>query len=149
METTPRLPPALPIAEMICFSLYSATHAMQHAYKPLLEALGLTYPQYLALVALWGEDGQTVGQLGQALQLESNTLTPLLKRMEAQGLVGRARDSRDERQVRVTLTEAGRDMQARAAEIPRCILEKSGMSLAALTTLRDQVSALRDQLRAD
>ena len=149
METTPRLPPALPIAEMICFSLYSATHAMQHAYKPLLEALGLTYPQYLALVALWGEDGQTVGQLGQALQLESNTLTPLLKRMEAQGLVGRARDSRDERQVRVTLTEAGRDMQAHAAEIPRCILEKSGMSLAALTTLRDQVSALRDQLRAD
>jgi DNA-binding MarR family transcriptional regulator len=139
---------ALPIAEMICFSLYSATHAMQHAYKPLLEALGLTYPQYLALVALWGEDGQTVGQLGQALQLESNTLTPLLKRLEAQGLLSRARDSRDERQVRVSLTEAGRDMQARAEEIPRCILEKSGMSLTALTALRDQVNALRDQLRA-
>ena len=139
---------ALPIAEMICFSLYSATHAMQHAYKPLLEALGLTYPQYLALVAMWGEDGQTVGQLGQALQLESNTLTPLLKRLEAQGLLSRARDSRDERQVRVSLTEAGRDMQARAEEIPRCILEKSGMSLTALTALRDQVNALRDQLRA-
>ena len=139
---------ALPIAEMICFSLYSATHAMQHAYKPLLEALGLTYPQYLALVALWGEDGQTVGQLGQALQLESNTLTPLLKRLEAQGLLSRARDSRDERQVRVSLIEAGRDMQARAEEIPRCILEKSGMSLTALTALRDQVNALRDQLRA-
>ena len=144
METKP----AFPIAEMICFSLYSATHAMQHAYKPLLEALGLTYPQYLALVALWGEDGQTVGQLGQALQLESNTLTPLLKRLEAQGLLSRARDSRDERQVRVSLTEAGRDMQARAEEIPRCILEKSGMSLTALTALRDQVNALRDQLRA-
>ena len=139
---------ALPIAEMICFSLYSATHAMQHAYKPLLEALGLTYPQYLALVALWGEDGQTVGQLGQALQLDSNTRTPLLKRREAQGLLSRARDSRDERQVRVSLTEAGRDMQARAEEIPRCILEKSGMSLTALTALRDQVNALRDQLRA-
>ena len=139
---------ALPIAEMICFSLYSATHAMQHAYKPLLEALGLTYPQYLALVALWGEDGQTVGQLGQALQLESNTLTPLLKRLEAQGLLSRARDSRDERQVRVSLTEAGREMQGRAAAIPGCILEKSGMSLAALTALRDQVNALRDQLRA-
>ena len=138
---------ALPIAEMICFSLYSATHAMQHAYKPLLEALGLTYPQYLALVALWGEDGQTVGQLGQALQLESNTLTPLLKRMEAQGLVTRARDSRDERQVRVSLTAAGREMQGRAAAIPGCILEKSGMSLAALTALRDQVNVLRDQLR--
>lgn len=139
--------PALPIAEMICFSLYSATHAMQHAYKPLLEALGLTYPQYLALVALWGEDGQTVGQLGQALQLESNTLTPLLKRLEVQGLLARARDTKDERQVRVSLTEAGRDMQARAAGIPGCILEKSGMSLAALTALRDQVNVLRDQLR--
>ena len=139
--------PALSVAEMICFSLYSATHAMQHAYKPLLEALGLTYPQYLALVALWGEDGQTVGQLGQALQLESNTLTPLLKRLEAQGLLTRARDSKDERQVRVSLTEAGRAMQGRAAAIPGCILEKSGMSLAALTALRDQVTALRDQLR--
>ena len=140
--------PALPIAEMICFSLYSATHAMQHAYKPLLEALGLTYPQYLVLVALWAEDGQTVGQLGQALQLESNTLTPLLKRMQAQGLVLRARDSRDERQVRVRLTEAGREMQDRAAAIPGCILERSGMTLAALTALRDQVNTLRDQLRA-
>ena len=140
--------PALPVAEMICFSLYSATHAMQHAYKPLLEALGLTYPQYLVLVALWAEDGQTVGQLGQALQLESNTLTPLLKRMQAQGLVLRARDSRDERQVRVRLTEAGREMQDRAAAIPGCILERSGMTLAALTALRDQVNTLRDQLRA-
>ncbi|MDB5659281.1 MAG: putative transcriptional regulator protein MarR family [Cypionkella sp.] len=140
-------PTTLPISEMICFSLYSATHAMQHAYKPMLEALGLTYPQYLVLVSLWGEDGQTVGQLGQALQLESNTLTPLLKRLEAQGLVARARDSRDERQVRVSLTGVGRDMQARAADIPGCILEKSGMTLAALTALRDQVNALRDQLR--
>lgn len=144
METKPAV---LAIAEMICFSLYAATHAMQHAYKPLLEALGLTYPQYLVLVALWSADGQTVGQLGQVLQLESNTLTPLLKRMEAQGLVTRARDSRDERQVRVSLSAAGREMQARAAAIPGCILEKSGMSLAALTALRDQVNSLRDQLR--
>jgi len=139
--------PGLPTSEMICFALYSATHAMQHAYKPLLETLGLTYPQYLVLVALWAEDGQTVGQLGAALQLESNTLTPLLKRMQAQGLVMRARDSRDERQVRVSLTDAGRDMQGRAAAIPGCILERSGMSLAALTALRDQVNGLRDQLR--
>ncbi|OYU38846.1 MAG: MarR family transcriptional regulator [Pseudorhodobacter sp. PARRP1] len=141
--------PALPVDEMICFSLYSATHAMQHAYKPLLDALGLTYPQYLVLVALWGADGQTVGQLGAALQLESNTLTPLLKRMQAQGLVLRARDARDERQVRVSLSEAGREMQGRAAAIPGCILERSGMTLAALTALRDQITCLRDQLRAD
>ena len=149
METKTALPPALPIADMICFALYSATHAMQHAYKPLLEALGLTYPQYLVLVALWGADGQTVGQLGAALQLESNTLTPLLKRMEAQGLVLRARDARDERQVRVSLTDLGREMRGRAAAIPGCILERSGMTLAGLTALRDQVTALRDQLRGD
>ena len=133
--------------DMLCFALYSTAHAVQSAYAPLLEPLGLTYPQYLVLVSLWGEDDQTVGQLGQALQLESNTLTPLLKRMEAQGLVLRARDSRDERQVRVSLSAAGREMQARAAGIPGCILEKSGMSLAALTALRDQVNSLRDQLR--
>lgn len=137
----------LPLPQMICFALYSATHAMQSAYKPLLEALGLTYPQYLVLVALWDKDAQTVGQLAQALQLESNTLTPLLKRMQAQGLVHRARDPEDERQVRVSLTDPGRAMQSRAAHIPACILEKSGMSLTDLTTLRDQVNALRDQLR--
>ena len=147
-EVTPDTPnPALLLDNQLCFALYSASLAMTKLYKPILKELGLTYPQYLVLVALWSEDGQTVGQFGQALQLESNTLTPLLKRMEAQGLVTRARDSRDERQVRVSLTDAGREMQARAAAIPGCILEKSGMSLAALTALRDQVNSLRDQLR--
>lgn len=136
----------LPIAQMICFSLYSATHAMQRAYKPLLDALGLTYPQYLVMVALWGEDAQTVGQLGTALQLESNTLTPLLKRLEAQGMLTRTRDKVDERQVRVALTKTGQAMQAQAADIPGCILEKSGLPLAALTALRDQINDLRDQL---
>lgn len=136
----------LPIAQMICFSLYSATHAMQRAYKPLLDALGLTYPQYLVMVALWGEDAQTVGQLGTALQLESNTLTPLLKRLEAQGMLTRTRDTVDERQVRVALTKTGQAMQAQAADIPGCILEKSGLPLAALTALRDQINDLRDQL---
>lgn len=136
----------LPIAQMICFSLYSATHAMQRAYKPLLDALGLTYPQYLVMVALWGEDAQTVGQLGTALQLESNTLTPLLKRLEAQGMLTRTRDTVDERQVRVALTKTGQAMQAQAADIPGCILEKSGLPLVALTALRDQINDLRDQL---
>jgi MarR family transcriptional regulator, organic hydroperoxide resistance regulator len=134
-------------SDMICFSLYSATHAMQAAYKPLLDDLGLTYPQYLVLTTLWKQDAQSVGQIGQTLQLESNTLTPLLKRMEAQGLLGRARSSSDERQVKVTLTEAGRALHARAAHIPACILEKSGLTLPALTALRDQINQLRDQLR--
>lgn len=131
---------------MICFALYSASHAMQRTYTPLLEGVGLTYPQYLVLISLWSQDGQSVGQLGRALQLESNTLTPLLKRMEAVGLVSRTRSSADERQVIVSLTDAGRAMQARVAHIPACIAEGSGMTLEALSGLRDQVNALRDGL---
>jgi MarR family transcriptional regulator, organic hydroperoxide resistance regulator len=138
----------MPLSDMICFSLYSATHAMQAAYKPLLDAIGLTYPQYLVLTALWQSDGQTVGQIGQTLQLESNTLTPLLKRMEAQGLLTRARSSSDERQVVIRLSPQGQALQARAAHIPACILEKSGMTLPQLTALRDQINLLRGQLRA-
>lgn len=133
--------------DMMCFSLYSAALAMQQVYKPFLDSLGLTYPQYLVLMSLWDQDGQAVGQLGRALQLESNTLTPMLKRMEAQGLVSRRRDAEDERVVRVSLTDAGRALQARAAHIPACILEKSGMDLAGLQRLRDQVNGLRDHLR--
>lgn len=139
---------SLPLSDMICFSLYSATHAMQASYKPLLDQIGLTYPQYLVLTALWQQDAQTVGQIGQSLQLESNTLTPLLKRMEAQGLLTRARSNEDERQVKISLTEAGRALEARAAHIPGCILEKSGMTLQELTALRDQINRLRGQLRA-
>jgi MarR family transcriptional regulator, organic hydroperoxide resistance regulator len=137
---------ALP--DMICFALYSATHAMQHVYKPLLEDLGLTYPQYLVLTALWDKDRQTVGALGRSVQLESNTLTPLLKRLEDRGLVTRNRDTRDERQVHITLTDAGRAMQSAAAHIRACVIEKSGLSLDDLTRLRDQINALRDQLRS-
>ena len=121
---------------------------MQQAYKPLLDDLDLTYPQYLALSALWIQDGQTVGEIGRQLQLESNTLTPLFKRLEAQGLVSRRRDSQDERQVRIQLTEAGRALREKAAHIPACILEKTGMNLPDLLALREQVTVLRDQLRA-
>jgi MarR family transcriptional regulator, organic hydroperoxide resistance regulator len=136
---------ALP--DMICFALYSATHAMQQAYKPLLEDLGLTYPQYLALTALWAGDGQTVGALGRQVQLESNTLTPLLKRLEGMGLVSRSRDTGDERQVVIRLTDQGRALQARAAHIPGCIVEKTGIALDDLEGLRDQITRLRDHLR--
>lgn len=137
----------LALPDMICFALYSATHAMQHVYKPLLDDLGLTYPQYLVLTALWEQDTQTVGALGRQVQLESNTLTPLLKRLEERGFVTRTRDDRDERQVNITLTEPGRALQARAAHIPACVLEKSGLSVDDLTRLRDQITTLRDHLR--
>ena len=137
--------PTLP--DMICFALYSANHAMQRVYAPLLSEMGLTYPQYLVLLSLWDQDDQTVGALGRALDLESNTLTPLLKRIEAQGLVARTRSAADERQVRVTLTDQGRSLQARAEHIPACILARSGLDTSALAALRDAVTTLRDQLR--
>lgn len=137
----------LPPPQMLCFALYSAAHAMQAAYKPLLEPLGLTYPQYLALSALWAEDGQTVGQIGAALMLDSNTLTPLLKRLEQAGWVQRRRDAADERQVRLTLTEAGLALRDRAAAVPSCFLERTGLPLEQATALRDAVAELRDRLR--
>ena len=139
-------PPAIPLSDQICFALYSASHAMNRLYKPLLDGLGLTYPQYLALNALWAEDGQTVGRLGQQLMLESNTLTPLLKRMEAAGLIRRARATEDERQVIVSLTERGRELQTLSAHVPTCIFAAAGLPAADLVTLQRQVIALRDQV---
>lgn len=137
------------LQNMICFSLYSANHAMQKVYQPLLAPLGLTYPQYLVLMVLWDEDGRSVGDLGRALQLESNTLTPLLKRMEAQGLVTRARVPEDERQVRVSLTAKGRALQDESAALSGCIFDACGLALEDLTALRDQIVGLRDRLRGE
>lgn len=139
---------ALTPADMLCFSLYSAQHAMQAAYKPLLDPLGLTYPQYLVLLALWAEDGQNVGRLGAQLALETNTLTPLLKRLETAGLIARQRDPGDERQVRVTLTPQGRAMEARAAAVPRGFLAATGLTLDEALTLRESLKILRARLRS-
>lgn len=132
--------------ELLCFAIYSAGHAFNRVYKPLLDGLGLTYPQYLVMVVLWAEDDQTVGALGGKLFLESSTLTPLLKRLEAMGLVSRARDPADERQVRVRLTEAGQALRARAQDVPACILEASGLSLDAAIRLTTDVAGMRDRL---
>jgi DNA-binding MarR family transcriptional regulator len=100
------------LKDFLCFAVYSANLAFGRAYKPILDALGLTYTQYIALVALAETDGQTVGALGEKLFLESNTLTPILKKLETMGFIERRRDPADERQVRVTLTQAGRDLVA-------------------------------------
>ncbi|MGP6087284.1 MarR family winged helix-turn-helix transcriptional regulator [Antarctobacter jejuensis] len=135
--------------EMLCFALYSAGHAMQQAYKPILDPMGITYPQYLVLSALWSADDQTLGSLGIQMQLASNTLTPLVKRLEAKGLVTRTRDPQDERQVRIRLTEEGRAMQAQSAEVARCFLESSGLSMPEAARLRDEVLNLRDTLRKE
>ncbi|HEY1231193.1 MAG TPA: MarR family transcriptional regulator [Ramlibacter sp.] len=137
---------ALRLDNQLCFALYSASLAMTKLYKPLLDELGLTYPQYLAMLALWEEDGLSVSQLGERLRLDSGTLTPLLKRLEAQGLVSRLRAVEDERRVHLMLTAAGRKLRARAEKIPGCILEASQCSLAELGQLTRQVQLLRDRL---
>ena len=135
-----------PLEHHICFSLYSASLAMSALYKRLLDPLALTYPQFITLIALWTKDDQTVGQLGTQLRLESNTLTPLLKRLETAGLVSRKRDAQDERLVRIRLTEAGRAMEGRAGHIPECIMSATGVELPALFDLNARVVALRDSL---
>ncbi|WP_394010100.1 MarR family winged helix-turn-helix transcriptional regulator [Xanthobacter aminoxidans] len=149
-ELTPQLTPAepglIPVENMVCFAFYAANHAFNRVYKPLLDALGLTYPQYLALVSLWTEDDRTVGSLGTALGLESSTLTPLLKRLEALGHVSRRRDGADERVVRVKLTPQGKALKEKARHIPACILAATGLNLEDVVRLQREVTALRETL---
>lgn len=134
------------LEQMLCFAVYSTAHAFNRAYRPLLEALDLTYPQYLVMNALWEGDGQNVKGLAHRLLLDSGTMTPLLKRLEAAGLVQRKRDGADERQVIVYLTNAGRDLQQRASEVPETIRCATGLSSKELQTTIDQVLRLRGSL---
>lgn len=138
----------LALANMICFAVYSAGHAFNRAYKPLLDALGLTYPQYLVMIVLWEEDGQTVGQIGERLVLDSSTLTPLLKRLESTGYVRRERDPADERQVRIRLTESGQELHRKAMKIPAAMVSACGRDGADLARLNAEIRALRDALTA-
>lgn len=137
----------LRLDDFLCFAVYSASHAFNRVYKPLLEKLGLTYPQYLAMVLLWERDGQTVGDLGDRLSLESNTLTPLLKRLEMLGRIVRTRDPKDERQVRVHLTDAGRALREQALGIPGCILDAVKLDGRQARKLSADIGALRDALQ--
>jgi DNA-binding MarR family transcriptional regulator len=134
------------LEQLLCFAIYSTGHAFNRIYKPLLDQLGLTYPQYLVLISLWAKDDQTVGELGETLFLESSTLTPLLKRLEAAGYLTRNRDLADERQVRVRLTNPGRALRRKARNIPGCIREAAGLSLGDLRRLQSEISALRQNL---
>ncbi|WP_244607108.1 MarR family transcriptional regulator [Bosea sp. CS1GBMeth4] len=136
----------LKLDDFLCFAVYTAGHAFNRLYKPLLDALGLTYPQYLAMVALWEKDDRTVGELGEQLFLESNTLTPLLKRLEGMELVARVRDKADERQVRLRLTAAGKALRAKAETVPPCVLDATGMTAAEAQALTGAVTSLRDTL---
>ena len=139
---------ALRLDNQLCFALYSASLAMTKLYKPLLDELGLTYPQYLVMLVLWEGDRLMVSELGQRLCLDSGTLTPLLKRLESTGLVSRMRDAEDERRVRIQLTAAGRKLKARAAKVPGCVLAASQCSIPELLQLTKQVRTLRERLAA-
>lgn len=138
---------ALAPSDMLCFALHSTAHAVHAAYSPLLAPFGLTYPQYLVLSALASGDGQTVSALGADLRLESNTLTPLLKRMEGAGWLTRRRDTQDDRKVRLTLTDAGRTLAAEAATVSRAFAEKTGLQPSQMADLRDILAVLRDRLK--
>ena len=140
--------PLLQLDRQLCFALYSASLAMTKTYKPLLDQLGLTYPQYLVMLVLWERDDRAVKEIGELLHLDSGTLTPLLKRMEAAGLVYRQRDSKDERSVRIRLSDDGRALHERAAEIPLQIFCASGLQPEQLENLRVALNQLRDQLSA-
>lgn len=132
------------LANFLCFAIYSANLAFGKAYKPILEALGLTYTQYIAIIALWEEDNQTVGGLGEKLFLESNTLTPILKKLEAMGYVRRERDPADERQVLVGLTKAGRRLRERAFSVS--LVDACGLTPEEFPRLQKSVISLRDNL---
>lgn len=133
--------------DQLCFALYSASRALTRAYAPLLEPLGLTYPQYLVLLVLWERDGVAVKQLGERLGLDSGTLTPLLKRLAAQGLVERRRGADDERLVRIHLTPAGRALRGKARKVPVELACRAGYDLGSERAVRELVR-LRDELTA-
>lgn len=140
--------PAPEVSDMLCFSIYAAGHAFTQLYRPLLDKLGLTYPQYLVMVTLWNRDGQNVKELGKTLFLDSSTLTPLLKRLDAAGLITRTRNPRDEREVLLHLTPAGQALKGEAAEIMRCVEAAVGQDGQTIDTLRTTLDAIRDRLHA-
>jgi DNA-binding MarR family transcriptional regulator len=137
-QTSPKL------ADFLCFAIYSANLAYGRAYKPILEELGLTYTQYIAIVALWEEDHQTVSGLGEKLFLESNTLTPILKKLEGMGYLRRQRDSKDERQVLVSLTDAGRRLRERGLGMN--LVAASGLTPEEFPKMQKAVVTLRNNL---
>ncbi|MCA1376714.1 MULTISPECIES: MarR family transcriptional regulator [unclassified Bradyrhizobium] len=138
----------LRLDNQICFAVYSATHAFNRVYKPLLDRLGLTYPQYLVMLVLWERDDVPVKEIGEKLFLDSGTLTPLLKRLEAAHLVRRTRSREDERQVLIGLTPQGHALKEKARSVPQSILAASDCSVSELVAMKDEIVALRDRLNA-
>jgi DNA-binding MarR family transcriptional regulator len=140
--------PALKLDNQLCFAVYSTAHALTRTYKPLLDALNLTYPQYLVMLVLWERDGLAVKEIGQRLHLDSGTLTPLLKRLETAGYVRRQRATDDERQVNIHLTDRGHGLYDKARAVPQQIVGASGGNAKNLLALRQSLVQLRDTLNA-
>lgn len=145
---TTATPDPLHLDQQFCFAVYSTMHALNRTYKPLLDRLEITYPQYIVLLVLWERDGVSVGEIGEKLMLDSSTLTPLLKRMEAAGIVRRTRNPEDERQVLVALTDEGRAMRKIAAEFPEALLCAAGCSVDELVSLKGRMLGVRDNMLA-
>jgi DNA-binding MarR family transcriptional regulator len=143
---SPSVGAPLKLEDFLCFAVYTTGHAFNRVYQPLLKSLGLTYPQFIAMIELWERDGQTVGALGHALSLQSNTLTPMLKRLEALGYIRRSRDPGDERQVCVHLTEAGRALRQRAAGVVGEVRKATGLTDDAMDQLLGAIAGLRAAL---
>lgn len=135
--------PAPRLDDLLCFLIHSTGFAFNRAYRKPLEELGLTYPQYLAMIVLWAENDLTVGAIGDRLRLDSGTLTPLLKRLEAQGMVTRRRSSTDERRVVISLTESGRALRSRAAEVMNCVSQAVDLPDGQIASLMTQLKDLR------
>jgi MarR family transcriptional regulator, organic hydroperoxide resistance regulator len=140
------MPTTLPLSQQACFALYSTSLAMTKVYKPLLVSLKLTYPQYLVMLALWERDARMVSEIGDALFLDSGTLTPLLKKLQAMGYVLRQRSEMDERCVVIELTAAGRALQKKAAPLSQCVADASGCTATELTSLTARLQSLRTSL---
>jgi len=141
--------PNMNLDAQLCYALYAASRAMTSCYRPLLEAIGLTYPQYLVMLVLWEDGDVSVGHLGQRLALESGTLSPLLKRLESAGLITRRRRQDDERSVQVELTPDGRALRDQAVTVPTKVIEATGTPLPELLALRDALQTLTARLRAE
>jgi DNA-binding MarR family transcriptional regulator len=139
---------ALRLDNQICFAVYSAAHAFNRVYKPLLDRLGLTYPQYLVMLVLWERDNIPLKDIGERLFLDSGTLTPLLKRLEATDLIKRTRSTEDERQVLIELTRDGHALREKAKAVPQSILAASACSVGELVAMKNEIVALRDRLNA-
>ena len=137
----------LHLDQQLCFAFYSASLAMTKQYKPLLDPLGLTYPQYLVMLVLWEASPTSVNEVGKRLSLDSGTLTPLLKRLEASGLISRQRDSDDERRVLVSLTPKGQQLKQDAQSVPQAIACQVGLGLEDITALRGTLQRIKEQIR--